>query len=57
MTKAGKYVDAYIQIGVIIALLTVIVLFCVLRWTKLGRSFYAVGGNKQSDLMSGINVK
>ncbi len=57
VTKAGKYVDAYIQIGVIIALLTVIVLFCVLRWTKLGRSFYAVGGNKQSALMLGINVK
>lgn len=57
VNKLGNYVDAYIQIGVIVALLTVIILFCVLRWTKLGRSFYAVGGNSQSALMLGINVK
>ena len=40
-----------------IMLLVVIALFCVLKWTKLGRSFYAVGGNSQSALMLGINVK
>lgn len=57
VNKLGTYVNAYIEIGVVVALLTVIVLFCVLRWTKLGRSFYAVGGNKQSALMLGINVK
>ena len=32
-------------------------MFCLLRWTKLGRAFYAVGGNMQSALMLGINVK
>lgn len=57
VSKNGNYVDAYIEIGVIVALLTVVVMFCVLRWTKLGRSFYAVGGNNQSALMLGINVK
>ena len=57
VNKLGKYVPAYIEIGVVVALLIVIVLFCVLRWTKLGRSFYAVGGNSQSALMLGINVK
>ena len=55
--KKGIYVPAYVEIGVIVALLVVIVLFVVLRWTRLGRSFYAVGGNKQSALMLGINVK
>lgn len=55
--KLGNYVNAYIEIGVVVAILIVIVLFCVLRWSKLGRSFYAVGGNKQSALMLGINVK
>ncbi|MCM1144532.1 MAG: sugar ABC transporter permease YjfF [Blautia sp.] len=56
-TKSGNYVDAYVEIGVIVALLIVILLFCVLKWTKLGRRFYAVGGNDQSALMLGINVK
>lgn len=57
VNKIGKYVDAYVEIGVVVAILVVIVLFCVLRWTKLGRAFYAVGGNAQSALMLGINVK
>lgn len=55
--RKGIYIDAYIELGVVIAILVVILLFCLLRWTKLGRSFYAVGGNKQSALMLGINVK
>lgn len=57
VNKLGKYVPAYIEIGVIVALLVVILMFCLLRWTKLGRGFYAVGGNSQSALMLGINVK
>ncbi len=57
INKLGKYVNAYIEIGVVVAILVVIILFCVLRWTKLGRHFYAVGGNNQSALMLGINVK
>ena len=57
VNRLGKYVDAYVSIGVIVALLIVVILFCVLRWTKLGRNFYAVGGNRQSALMLGINVK
>lgn len=57
VNKLGKYVDAYVEIGVIVALLIVAILFLVLRWSKLGRSFYAVGGNQQSALMLGINVR
>ncbi|MCM1125629.1 MAG: sugar ABC transporter permease YjfF [Lachnospiraceae bacterium] len=57
VNKLGNYVDAYVEIGVLVALLMVIIMFCVLRWTKLGRNFYAVGGNSQSALMLGINVK
>ncbi len=55
--RRGVYIDAYVEIGVIVALLVVILMFCLLRWTKLGRSFYAVGGNHQSAMMLGINVK
>lgn len=57
VNKKGKLVPAKIEIGVFIALLIVIILFFVLRYTKLGRSFYAVGGNRTSALMLGINVK
>lgn len=55
--KAGRYIDAYVEIGVVVALLIVAVLFFVFRWTKFGRNFYAVGGNRQSALMLGVNVK
>ena len=55
--KLGEYIPAYVEVGVVIALAVVILLFCLLRWTKLGRSFYAVGGNNQSANMLGINVR
>ena len=57
VNKVGKYIPAYVEPGVLIALLVVVILFLVLRWTKLGRNFYAVGGNQQSANMLGINVK
>ena len=57
MNKLGVYVPAYVEVGVLVALAVVVLLFCLLRWTKLGRSFYAVGGNNQSANMLGINVR
>ena len=57
VNKRGKYVNAYVELGVIVALLIVVLILFVLRWSKLGRGFYAVGGNSQSALMLGINVK
>lgn len=57
INKLGIYVPAYVEIGVIVALAVVVLLFALLRWTKLGRNFYAVGGNTQSANMLGINVK
>ena len=55
--KLGQYVPAYVEVGVIISLAVVILLFCLLRWTRLGRGFYAVGGSSQSANMLGINVR
>lgn len=57
VNKLGEFVPAYVEIGVVVALIAVIILFAVLHWTRLGRSFYAVGGNNQSANMLGINVK
>ncbi len=57
VNKKGNYIDAYVEIGVVVALLVVAALFVILKWTKTGRNFYAVGGNRQSALMLGINVR
>ncbi len=55
--KKGVFIQSKLEYGVIVAILIVVVMFWVLKKTKLGRSFYAVGGNAQSALMLGINVK
>ncbi len=55
--KTGAFIPAYIEIGVLVALFIVALLFCVLQWCRLGRHFYAVGGNPSSALMLGIDVK
>ena len=57
LNRLGTYVPAYVEIGVVVALVVVAALFILLRWTRLGRSFYAVGGNTQSANMLGINVR
>ncbi len=57
MNRLGKYVPAYVEPGVIVAVVIVILLFVLLRWSRLGRSFYAVGGNMNSANMLGINVR
>lgn len=55
--KKGVFVPGHMEIGVIVALAIVLIMFIVLKWSKIGRNFYAVGGNAQSALMLGINVK
>lgn len=46
-----------LEIGAAIALLILLLMYLLLSHHKLGRSIYALGGNKQSALMLGINVK
>ncbi|MBQ6104995.1 MAG: sugar ABC transporter permease YjfF [Lachnospiraceae bacterium] len=53
----GNVIPAEMEIGVIIALTVVIFVFLLLKYGRLGRNFYAMGGNQQSALMLGINVK
>jgi len=48
---------AYLTPTAIVALITLIVLIIVLKKTKFGRSLYAIGGNTQSALLMGINVR
>lgn len=55
--KTGNFIPASIELGVVVAITVVVAIFIVLRWTRFGRNLYAVGGNKHSALMLGINVK
>jgi len=55
--KTGNFIPARIEPGVLIALFIVLVIWAVLKWSRFGRNLYAVGGNSESALMLGINVK
>ena len=56
-SKKGNFIPAYIYPTVIIALLIFVVIAIIMKYTKFGRSVYAVGGNAQSALMMGLNVR
>ncbi len=59
--KLGKVtqtvVSTDLEIGTLVALLVLVLVFLLLRYAKLGRNIYAIGGNQQSAMMLGINVK
>lgn len=55
--KNGNLIPARMEIGVVVALFIVAIVFFMLQKTILGRNFYALGGNSQSALMLGIDVK
>ena len=55
--KNGNLIPARMELGVIVAILCVILVFLLLKYGRIGRNFYALGGNQQSALMLGINVK
>lgn len=46
-----------LEVTVIVAAIVLIVIALMLKRTRLGRHFYAIGGNQQSALMLGCNVK
>ena len=56
-SKKGNFIPAYIYPTVIITLLIFVVIAIIMKYTKFGRSVYAVGGNAQSALMMGLNVR
>ena len=54
----GGYVNGKgVRITVVVALVVLVAVFLMLRYTKFGRSLYAVGGNEQSATMMGLDVK
>ena len=57
LTKKEIFTPGTLEITVIVALIVLIVVALMLKKTRLGRHFYAVGGNQQSALMLGCNVQ
>ena len=55
--KNGNLIPARMEIGVVVALVILALVYVMLRFTRLGRNIYALGGNSQSALMLGINVR
>ena len=57
VNKKGNFIPAYIPPTVIIAVVVVIIIAILLKYRKFGRKLYAIGGNRQSALMMGLDVK
>ena len=57
VNKKGVMIYPYIYPTVVIALVVLILAFVMLKYTKFGRSIYAIGGNEQSALLMGLDVK
>jgi len=55
--RLGKFIPLTIKPGAVIALALVVLMVILMHWSRFGRNLYAVGGNSQSALMLGINVK
>ncbi len=55
--KKGILQVPYVRISVIIALVIVVLIYLMLKYTKFGRSIYAVGGNSQSATLMGLDVR
>lgn len=55
--RLGNFIPLEIKPGAVVVLVLVVLLVMVMKWSRFGRNLYAVGGNSQSALMLGINVK
>ncbi|MDC7127388.1 MAG: sugar ABC transporter permease YjfF [Spirochaetales bacterium] len=57
VNKRGIKLYPFIHPSVVIALITLIVVWYILKYTKFGRSVFALGGSEQSALLMGLNVR
>ena len=55
--KKGILQIPYVRITVIVAILVVVLIYLMLKYTRFGRSIYAVGGNSQSAELMGLDVR
>ena len=57
VNKRGIELYPFVHPNVIIALVALLVIWFVLRYTRFGRSVYAIGGNEHSAMLMGLNVR
>jgi simple sugar transport system permease protein len=57
INKHGVRMYPFIHPSVIIALVTMALIWYMLKFTRFGRNLFAIGGNESSALLMGINVK
>ena len=57
IAQNGNLIPAKLEIGALIAICVFILMALMLRYMRFGRNIYALGGNRQSALMLGINIK
>lgn len=55
--RLGNFIPLQIKLGTVVAMALIVILVIVMKWSRFGRNLYAVGGNSQSALMLGINVR
>lgn len=55
--KKGIMQYPYLRVTVVVALIVVVAIYLMLKYTRFGRSLYAVGGNQQSATLMGLDVK
>ena len=57
VNRLGVFIPCEIKPGVIVVVVLVVLYAILMKWSRFGRNVYAVGGNRQSARMLGINVK
>ena len=55
--RLGNFIPLEIKTGAVVAVVLIFALTILMKWSRFGRNLYAIGGNSQSALMLGINVR
>ena len=55
--RLGIFIPCEIKPGTLIVVVILVILASLMKWSRFGRNVYAVGGNSNSAMMLGINVK
>jgi simple sugar transport system permease protein len=55
--RLGNFIPLEIKPGAVVVWVLVAILAILMKWSRFGRNLYAIGGNSQSAMMLGINVK